>query len=108
MLVLHVDASGEWEKLYYGPFDVVQKASRYSARDNKRMIAIAKLKVLRAALQAEERALPKSWLTRCLAIRPAKIQPRRTDYRGLSTTRATVADIAKARAFLALASRTLT
>jgi hypothetical protein len=53
MLVLHVRADGEWEEVYFGPFAPVKAASRHSARDNKEMIAITKLKVMRNVLNAE-------------------------------------------------------
>ena len=53
MLVLHVGLDGESEEVYFGPFELVQRASRYSARDNKQMIAISKLKSLKAVLDAE-------------------------------------------------------
>jgi hypothetical protein len=46
MLVIHVVENGEWEEVYYGDSDPVFKASRYSERDNKRMIAISKLRSL--------------------------------------------------------------
>ena len=51
MLVLHVQSNGEWEEVYFGPFSTVKAASRYSARDNKQMIAISRLRAL-MALQA--------------------------------------------------------
>jgi hypothetical protein len=51
MLVLHVLANGEWEEVYYGPFDLVEAASRYSARDNKKMIALTKLRAMQMALK---------------------------------------------------------
>lgn len=47
LLVIHVRDNGEWEEVYYGPFAPVKAASRYSARDNKSMIAIQKLKVMK-------------------------------------------------------------
>jgi len=43
MLVLHIKTNGDWEEIYYGPFASVKAASRYSARDNKDMIAVSKL-----------------------------------------------------------------
>jgi len=46
MLVLHVDDNGDHERVYYGPFKPVLKASRWSKRDNKNMIAVSKLKQL--------------------------------------------------------------
>lgn len=50
LLVLHVRVDGEFEEVYFGPFASVKKASRYSARDNKQMIAVAKLRAMRKAL----------------------------------------------------------
>src|SRR5262245_12596662 len=50
MLVLHVTTTGEWEEIYYGPFDQVKAASRYSARDNKDMIAVSKPRAMKVAL----------------------------------------------------------
>lgn len=46
MLVLKIDITGEWEEVYYGPFEPVRQASRYSARDNKQMIAVTLLRQL--------------------------------------------------------------
>lgn len=46
MLVIHVAADGRWEVIYHGDFSVVADASSYSARDNKRTIAIKRLKWL--------------------------------------------------------------
>lgn len=43
MLVVGVKDDGSWEEIYYGPFQSVKDASRFSARDNKQMIAITKL-----------------------------------------------------------------
>jgi len=53
MLVLRVLASGEWEEVYYGPFELVEAASRYSARDNKKMVALSKLKAIKTALNVQ-------------------------------------------------------
>lgn len=53
MLVLHVSTDGEWEEIYYGPFDQVKAASRRSERDNKNMIAISKLRALKMAIDAQ-------------------------------------------------------
>ena len=44
MLVIKVHETGEWEEVYYGDFYKVKELSRYSARDNKHMITILKLK----------------------------------------------------------------
>jgi hypothetical protein len=52
LLVLHVTTDGEVEEIYYGPFAPVKEASRYSARDNKQMIAITKLRVMMQVLKA--------------------------------------------------------
>ena len=46
MLVIHVDNYGSWNEIYFGDFDLVEKNSTFSARDNKRMISISKLKRL--------------------------------------------------------------
>jgi hypothetical protein len=46
LLVIHVDDDGEWEEVFFGDFSVVKTICRYSARDNKHMIAISKLKQL--------------------------------------------------------------
>ena len=44
MLVVGVNNDGSWEELYFGPFEQVKAQARFSARDNKHMIAISKLK----------------------------------------------------------------
>jgi len=46
MLVIHVEENGNWNEIYFGEYDVVENNSTYSARDNKRMIPILKLKRL--------------------------------------------------------------
>jgi hypothetical protein len=46
MLVLHVDDSGNYEVVYFGPFKSVLADSRRSERDNKNMITLSKLKKL--------------------------------------------------------------
>ena len=46
MLVVKVATDGGWEEVYYGPFQAIKGASRYSARDNKHMIAISKIRKL--------------------------------------------------------------
>lgn len=43
MLVIKVMKNGNWEEIYFGDFGLVKQNSRYSARDNKYMIAITKL-----------------------------------------------------------------
>lgn len=47
LLVVGVNEDGTWQELYYGPFGKVKGESRYSARDNKHMITITKLKRIR-------------------------------------------------------------
>ena len=46
MLVIHVEENGNWNEIYFGDYDLVEKNSTFSARDNKRMIPILKLKRL--------------------------------------------------------------
>jgi len=53
MLVLHVLTTGEWEEVYYGPFNLVEAAARYSARDNKKMIALTKLRAMQKVWKTE-------------------------------------------------------
>lgn len=45
--MLKVDDDGDWEELYFGDFDRVREIASYSARDNKYMITLSKLKKLR-------------------------------------------------------------
>lgn len=49
LLVVRVEADGDWSEVYYGAFADVKAIARYSARDNKHMVAISKLKALRGA-----------------------------------------------------------
>lgn len=49
MLVIGVKPDGSWELIYYGDFANVKAVARYSARDNKHMIAVSKLKALQAS-----------------------------------------------------------
>jgi len=53
LLVIHVLITGDWEEVYFGPFKPVLEASRYSARDNKNMIAISKLRALASSQKGE-------------------------------------------------------
>jgi len=53
MLVIKVNDDGSWEEVYYGGFNEVKEQSRYSARDNKHMIAISKLQSLKNSLIKE-------------------------------------------------------
>lgn len=46
LLVLKVETDGDWSKVYYGPFADVKAIARYSARDNKHMVAISKLRAI--------------------------------------------------------------
>lgn len=43
LLCLKIDANGDWAEIYYGDFALVKQAARYSARDNKHMVAITAL-----------------------------------------------------------------
>ena len=43
LLVIGVKEDGSWQELYFGDYSLVKAHSRYSARDNKHMIAISKL-----------------------------------------------------------------
>lgn len=47
MLVIKVNDDGSWEEVYYGDFTDVKKLARYSARDNKHMIAVSKLRTIK-------------------------------------------------------------
>ena len=46
LLVVKVETDGDWSEIYYGSFAAVKEISRYSARDNKRMVAISKLRAI--------------------------------------------------------------
>ncbi len=46
ILVIHVEEDGSWDEIYFGDHELVEKNSTFSARDNKRMISITKLKTL--------------------------------------------------------------
>jgi hypothetical protein len=43
LLVIGVKDDGSWQEIYYGPYATVKQQSRFSARDNKHMIAVKKL-----------------------------------------------------------------
>lgn len=43
LLVLKVEANGQWNEVYYGSFAKAKALARYSARDNKHMVAIRQL-----------------------------------------------------------------
>ena len=49
LLVVRVEADGDWSEIYYGSFADVKAVARYSARDNKHMVAISKLTAVRAS-----------------------------------------------------------
>jgi len=44
MLIIKVHDDGGWEELYFGDFEAIKQNSNYSARDNKYMITLSKLK----------------------------------------------------------------
>ena len=46
LLVISVGDDASWEQVYFGPFGPIKAASRFSSRDNKHMILIAKLRSL--------------------------------------------------------------
>jgi len=46
LLVLKIEPDGGWSETYYGPFAAVKAMARYSARDNKHMIAVRHLAAL--------------------------------------------------------------
>ena len=60
MLVLHIDDSGDYTIVYFGPFKHVLNASRRSERDNKNMITLSKLKKLHAEFGLDGFAKPAS------------------------------------------------
>ncbi|MDH3337683.1 MAG: hypothetical protein OER22_00215 [Gammaproteobacteria bacterium] len=53
LLVVGVNPDGTWSEVYFGEFAVVRDNSRYSARDNKHMIAISKLKTLDSSASSQ-------------------------------------------------------
>ena len=48
MLVIGVHDDGNWDEIYYGPFQVVKSNASFSKRDNKHTITVSKLKKLHA------------------------------------------------------------
>jgi len=46
LLVLGIKSDGSWSELYFGPYAKVKAKARYSARDNKYMIAVTRLATL--------------------------------------------------------------
>lgn len=44
LLVLGIREDGSWDEIYFGPYALVKEQARFSARDNKHMVAISKLK----------------------------------------------------------------
>jgi hypothetical protein len=49
LLVIGVNDDGTWNELYFGTFNTVKDQARFSARDNKQMITVAKLKQIAGA-----------------------------------------------------------
>ena len=49
LLVLKVEANGQWNEIYYGSFARAKELARYSARDNKYMVAMRQLVELNKA-----------------------------------------------------------
>ncbi|WP_412478303.1 DUF6998 domain-containing protein [Azonexus sp. IMCC34839] len=49
LLVLGIHEDGSWEEIYFGPYDPVSSHARFSARDNKHMIAVSKLRALQSS-----------------------------------------------------------
>jgi hypothetical protein len=49
LLCLKISLDGEWSEIFYGDFELVKKAARYSARDNKHMVAVTALIRIRDA-----------------------------------------------------------
>lgn len=49
LLCLKIGLNGDWSEVYYGDFELVRRAARYSARDNKHMVPIAALTKIRDA-----------------------------------------------------------
>ncbi|WP_409999287.1 hypothetical protein [Bradyrhizobium sp. SZCCHNG3015] len=43
LLCLKINLTGDWIEVYYGDFAPVRSVARYSARDNKHMVAISAL-----------------------------------------------------------------
>ena len=44
LLVLGIREDGSWEEIYFGPYPPIKAMARFSARDNKYMIAVSKLR----------------------------------------------------------------
>ena len=49
LLVLKVETDGGWKEVYYGSFAGAKALARYSARDNKHMVAVSQLAALNVA-----------------------------------------------------------
>lgn len=58
LLCLKIDLNGDWTEIYYGDFGLVKQAARYSARDNKHMVAITALQKIVKAGYTLPPALP--------------------------------------------------
>ena len=44
LLVVHVSTTGHFEEVYFGEFSKVAESATYSARDNKHVISVSKLR----------------------------------------------------------------
>ncbi|GMO20783.1 DUF6998 domain-containing protein [Bradyrhizobium sp. TM233] len=55
LLCLKIDLNGDWTEIFYGDFALVRQAARYSARDNKHMVAVTALqKIAKAGYSVPE------------------------------------------------------
>jgi hypothetical protein len=57
LLCLRINAAGQHEELYYGPFEPVKALARYSARDNKHTVTLSQLAKLKGASVSPEPAI---------------------------------------------------
>jgi hypothetical protein len=58
LLCLKIDLNGDWTEIYFGDFELVKKAARYSAGDNKHMVPISALLKIAKAGYVLPTALP--------------------------------------------------
>lgn len=54
LLCLRINAAGQHEELYFGPFAPVRAVARFSARDNKHVVTLAQLARLRGGAAEPE------------------------------------------------------
>jgi len=54
LLVIGVQEDGSWREIYYGQYSLVKDQSRFSARDNKQVIAVSKLLALAKSVAEPE------------------------------------------------------